>query len=82
MCFHLLLQLIGLRVDHKLWSTLHVIHRVTFFIRVFLGRPSFAVYPPRPILNLCYLLVDHNLWSTLHAIIVSPRLIFLSTYYW
>ena len=31
------------------------------------------VYPPRPILNLCYLLVDDNLWSTLHAIIVSPR---------
>ena len=46
------------------------------FIRIFLGRPRFAVYPPRPVLNFCYLLVDHNLWSTLHAIIVSPRLIF------
>ena len=29
-CFHLLLQLIGIRVDHKLWSTLHVIQRLTF----------------------------------------------------
>ena len=53
------------------------------FVRVFVGRPRFVVYPPRPICHHDYLYVfyyvDHNLWSTLLAFIVSPRLIFLST---
>ena len=41
---------ISLPVDSKLWSTLHAPYNVPrLFVRIFVGRPRFVVYPPRTI---------------------------------